>query len=423
MLITMSPIIKRPDLSSMTSRKIRRRKKECSRSNFVAISMCVVIIAMSSIVHGFTIGTNFGTNFMPTNGQKVRFSFTTSVGQKRYQQEVAPRAASLVLTSSKSSDLDGSTINGSSPSSFSKTDKNLQGISKFSAFLSKIGMMAYIASMCLALPIALFPPYLLHRIKLISKVGQQNMALTSAQFCARWLLRLIPFCNVKCFSSPEKEVDPQPSVWVCNHTSALDIFILLARDFEMRGKKKRPIKIVYWKGLESNPITKLLFTQCGFIPVQMEANDAGDNNNYDLKSFKTLLKMSKQAFEEGFDIGILPEGQLNPNPEEKLLPCFPGAYTLAKMSKRPIRFFALHGTHRLWHAREDIGMTVTGRDISIRVYPGEGRKFGSADEFLATFEAVVGKFATTGKDSNDDELNAWLDGSKWEETKATGDEK
>ena len=75
---------------------------------------------------------------------------------------------------------------------------------------------------------------------------------------------------------------------------------------------------------------------------------------------------------------------------------------------------ALHGTHRLWHARDDIGMTVTGRDIALRVYEGEGRKFKSADEFLATFEAVVGKFATTGKDLHDDELNQWLDGSKWE---------
>ena len=158
-----------------------------------------------------------------------------------------------------------------------------------------------------------------------------------------------------------------------------------------------------------------MFTQCGFIPVQMTANAAGDDNSYDMKSFKTLLKMSKQAFKEGFDIGILPEGQLNPHPEEKLLPCFPGAFTLAKMSRRPVRFMGLHGTHRLWHAREDIGMTVTGRDISLRVYPGEGRKYGSADEFLATFEAVVGKFATTGKDLDDEELNTWLDGSKWED--------
>lgn len=288
-------------------------------------------------------------------------------------------------------------------------------MSKLGATLSKIGMMTFIISMCLALPVALFPPYVLHRFNLISQVRQQNMALRAGQFCARWLLRLIPFCNVTCVSSPEEETDPQPCVWVCNHTSALDIFMLLAKDKELRGRRKRPIKIVYWKGLEDNPVTKLLFTQCGFIPVAMDANAAGEANNYDMKSFKNLLKMSKQAFEEGFDIGILPEGQLNPHPEEKLLPCFPGAFTLAKMSRRPIRLMALNGTHRLWHAREDIGMTVTGRDVALRVYPGEGRKYTSADEFVATFEAVVGKFATTGKDLDKEELNAWLDGSKWEE--------
>jgi hypothetical protein len=145
----------------------------------------------------------------------------------------------------------------------------------------------------------------------------------------------------------------------------------------------------------------------------MKANAAGEDNDYDVKSFKNLLKMTKEAFEEGFDVGILPEGQLNPHPTESLLPCFSGAYTLAKMSKRPIQMMALHGTHQLWHARSDIGMTVTGRDISIQVYPGGGRRYESPDEFLATFQAVVGSFATTGKDLDDKDLNGWLNGSKW----------
>ena len=169
-----------------------------------------------------------------------------------------------------------------------------------------------------------------------------------------------------------------------------------------------------WKQLENNPITKLLFQQCGFIPVQMTANKAGEDNDYDIASFKNLLKESKRAFDEGFDIGILPEGQLNPNPEEGLLPCFSGAYTLARISRRPIQMMALHGTHRLWHAREDIGMTVTGREVRIRVYPN-GRKYQSGDEFLATFNAVVGQFATKGFDLPKDELHAWLDGAKWKE--------
>jgi 1-acyl-sn-glycerol-3-phosphate acyltransferase len=149
----------------------------------------------------------------------------------------------------------------------------------------------------------------------------------------------------------------------------------------------------------------------------MTANKAGEDNDYDLASFKNLLKQSKKAFDEGFDIGILPEGQLNPNPEESLLPCFSGAFTLARMSKRPIQMMALHGTHRLWHAREDIGMTVTGREVRIRVYP-KGRKYKSGDEFLATFNAVVGQFATKGFDLHKEELHAWLDGQKWEEMKS-----
>jgi 1-acyl-sn-glycerol-3-phosphate acyltransferase len=106
-------------------------------------------------------------------------------------------------------------------------------------------MMAFLASMCLVLPFALFPPYLLHRLKFISQVKQQTLALATGQFCARWLTRLIPFCKISCLSSPEKEVDPQPSVWVCNHTSALDVFMILASDFDMRGRNRRPIKIVY----------------------------------------------------------------------------------------------------------------------------------------------------------------------------------
>lgn len=149
----------------------------------------------------------------------------------------------------------------------------------------------------------------------------------------------------------------------------------------------------------------------------MKANAAGEDNDYDIKSFKNLLKLTKQAFEEGFDVGILPEGQLNPHPTESLLPCFPGAYTLAKMSRRPIQMIALHGTHQLWHAREDIGMTVTGRDITVRAYPGGGRRYESSDEFLVTFQTVVGSFATTGTDLEVVELQAWLDGSKWLEHK------
>jgi hypothetical protein len=120
-------------------------------------------------------------------------------------------------------------------------------MSKLSALLTKVGMMAFIISMCIALPIALLPQALLHKLGWISRIRQEQLALTSGQFCARWLLRLIPFCHVstKRIGSDKDETTTEPSIWVCNHTSALDVFILLAKDKQLRGTQKRPIKIVY----------------------------------------------------------------------------------------------------------------------------------------------------------------------------------
>lgn len=139
-------------------------------------------------------------------------------------------------------------------------------ISRLSALISKVGMMAFIISMCLTLPFALIPPNLLHRLGLISKTRQQQMALSNGQFCARWLLRIFPFCKVTTICPSQHDDDPQPSIWVCNHTSALDVFILLAKDLELRGKNKRPIKVVYVRKLRGR---KPMTVDMGHFSVSM----------------------------------------------------------------------------------------------------------------------------------------------------------
>jgi hypothetical protein len=151
----------------------------------------------------------------------------------------------------------------------------------------------------------------------------------------------------------------------------------------------------------------------------MAANKPGEDNEYDKKSFKSFLKESKQAFVDGFDIGVLPEGQLNPAPEKGLLPLFSGAYTLARMSKRPIQMLALHGINKLWHPNDGIevgDMNVTGRHVKIRAYPNP-RKYDNDEDFKETFTAVVGHFGKYGTDVED--VGAWLDGSKWLEIEET----
>lgn len=170
-----------------------------------------------------------------------------------------------------------------------------------------------------------------------------------------------------------------------------------------------------WKDLEDNPFCRILFRQSGFIPIEMTANEPGEANQYNPSSFKKFLKESKKAFADGFDIGILPEGQLNPNPEKGLLPIFSGAYTLARMSRRPIQMMALHGVNQLWHPKDgfEVGdMNVTGRNVRLRVYPG-ARKYESEEDFKDAFTNVVGHFGKYGTDAKD--AKEWLDGTKWTE--------
>jgi hypothetical protein len=126
---------------------------------------------------------------------------------------------------------------------FQQAAKPIRTLKGIPAMMTKIGMIMYIASMCATLPIALFPPFLLYKTRLITKMRQEQLSLRAGQFCARWLLKLIPFCQIK--GIPHHNDDPEPSIWVCNHASALDVFMLLAADKTLRGKRKRPLKIVY----------------------------------------------------------------------------------------------------------------------------------------------------------------------------------
>ena len=317
----------------------------------------------------------------------------------RYDSKWNAPFSSSLMASSSSNEIRSKVIS-------EKLVSNKNDLGVIGSNVTRMLMLAYIASMCVALPVTLAPAALLHKMKIIEKKQREHISLRTGQFCARWLLRVFPFAKVSVVKSndnPEEEA----TVWVCNHTSMLDIFFLMATSKKLRGKKARPIKIIYWKPLEANPVNRIFFRSCGFIPVEMAANKAGEVNEYDRKSFKLLLKMCKDAFNEGFDIGIIPEGQLNPNPEAGLQPVFSGAYTLAKMSKRPIRMIALHGLHKLWHPDESIGMKCSNRNVKIRAYP-KGKVFQSSDDFKETFSKVVGHFGAIGEDMPTIELRKLL---------------
>jgi hypothetical protein len=78
--------------------------------------------------------------------------------------------------------MDG-TITASS-SSASTAYPPLSGIQ---AQLVRAGMMTFIVSMCVALPVTLFPQYVAYKLGLLNKTRKERLALSTGQFCARWL--------------------------------------------------------------------------------------------------------------------------------------------------------------------------------------------------------------------------------------------
>ena len=327
-----------------------------------------------------------GSSFLALSKESVSRSLRPKSITKITTLTVPTTARSAVALSSDAAPSPSSLLH----ESYLKTLSSLQ-----SSF-TRVGLASFIIGMCLLLPITLFPQMLLYRLGALSRLRKERWALLTSQWCARTVLRLIPFCRITTINDNLSlyDTNPEPTVWTCNHISMLDVFLLLAADKKLRGKNRRPIKIVYWKQLEDHPVTRLVFKQCGFIPVQMADNGSGVTNDYDKSSFKQLLKDAKQALAEGFDLGILPEGQLNPAPEVGVLPIYSGAFTLARMSRRPIRMMALFGADQLWHATK--GLICQRRQVRIRVYPP--KQYEAANEFVSDFETIVGHFGMHGTD-------------------------
>lgn len=150
-----------------------------------------------------------------------------------FRKDLPPSAVALTNLSTAAS----STVSASTP----------KPMRKFTKTITKIGMVAYIATVALGFMTSLSIIKLLGYAG-VPEVKRQKWALSTGQFVARWALRIFPFCKLEVIAPPEDDEgrsNPEPAIWVCNHTSMLDIFLLLASDRKMRGRKKRPIKVVY----------------------------------------------------------------------------------------------------------------------------------------------------------------------------------
>jgi len=110
-------------------------------------------------------------------------------------------------------------------------------------------MMTYVACMCVALPVALLPVWILQQTRAMDPCQSQDWSLRVAQSCARGLLHIMPFVRYEVVTTSLEDndatADPEPSIWVANHVSPLDTFLFLALDRDLRGSRKRPLKTIY----------------------------------------------------------------------------------------------------------------------------------------------------------------------------------
>jgi hypothetical protein len=70
-------------------------------------------------------------------------------------------------------------------------------LSQFESLWTKYCMIAYVAHMCVALPISLMPTFVKTKLNMATKAELEHEALQVGQACARSLLQLIPFMNLK----------------------------------------------------------------------------------------------------------------------------------------------------------------------------------------------------------------------------------
>ena len=197
----------------------------------------------------------------------------------------------------------------------------------------------YIITVSLTMPPSIFARRLATRLRAwltLSRAGTARLersSIRASQRCARVARFLLPYCKLSLSLPPPppgKDDAAEPTVWCCNHQSMLDVFILLSTSHLFLP---RPCKIIYWRGsganspnaflpflgscltdkggtlfltppslplslslslplflsretptrartwvTESNPVTRYVFRSCGFVPVDMVANDAGEDN-------------------------------------------------------------------------------------------------------------------------------------------------
>jgi len=223
------------------------------------------------------------------------------------------------------------------------------------------------------------------RLKLIHERQREGATAHFVGVLADKLLRVFPFIDIEVSGAETITRDKEPTIWVSNHVSELDLLVFLILEGRYNIGRERPIKFLYWDKLRDYPVLSRFLRVSGMIPVAMEDTGFEVDNQYKLQSLKDMYRKMDDAVADGFDIAILPEGRRNKD-APTLAKAFPGAFKLAKKHGADIGFIGTHGVEQVWNVEN--GFHAKSKKISVKFW--ENMDIESKAEFMEKFYQLLG---------------------------------
>ncbi|MCX5806426.1 MAG: lysophospholipid acyltransferase family protein [Proteobacteria bacterium] len=155
-----------------------------------------------------------------------------------------------------------------------------------------------------------------------------NKGIVIHKFSCFWAFLHLKMCGIKVLSKGTENLSKPPYIIMCNHQSALDIFVLyIALPFLFKWVAKRQ--------LFSIPFVGWIMKRAGYVSLDRE------NAREGLKA----INDAAQKIREGMNIIIFPEGTRSK--DGKLLPFKKGVFSLALRAGVPVIPVGIIGTSRL----------------------------------------------------------------------------
>lgn len=155
-----------------------------------------------------------------------------------------------------------------------------------------------------------------------------NKDVVIHRFARFWAFLHLKMCGIRVLVKGREKISKPPYIIMCNHQSALDIFVLyLAMPFLFKWIAKRQ--------LFSIPVVGWIMKRANYISIDRESPREG------LKA----INDAAQKIRNGLNILIFPEGTRSR--DGKLLPFKKGVFSLALRAGVPVIPVGINGTGRL----------------------------------------------------------------------------